>query len=196
MTPLIFRNFSMIYRITFSCEEGDQNFRRVFEADSEATFLDLHKAILESVHYTNDQMTSFFMCNDEWEKEQEVTLVPMDSNFEYDNMVMDSTHLSDLLTEQGQRLIYVFDPMFERYFFGNLKSIKPGTMEGVKCVESTGRPPKQLKSEDPLQTLTKEAQSADTLLDDDDFYGDSQYDEGDIDQEGFQDLSFENGSMF
>ena len=188
--------FSMIYRITFSCEEGDQNFRRVFEADSEATFLDLHKGILESVHYTNDQMTSFFMCNDEWEKEQEVTLVPMDSNFEYDNMVMDSTRLSDLLTEQGQRLIYVFDPMFERYFFGNLKSIKPGTMEGVKCVESTGRPPKQLKSEDPLQTLTKEAQSADTLLDDDDFYGDSQYDEGDIDQEGFQDLSFEDGSMF
>ena len=90
----------MIYRITFSCEEGDQNFRRVFEADSEATFLDLHKAILESVHYTDDQMTSFYMCNDEWEKVQEVTLVPMDSNFEYDNMVMESTRLSYLLTEQ------------------------------------------------------------------------------------------------
>ncbi len=188
--------FSMIYKITFSCEEGDQNFRRVFEADSEATFLDLHKAILQSVHYTDDQMTSFFMCNDDWEKEQEVTLVPMDSNFEYDNMVMDSTRLSDLLTEQGQRLIYVFDPMFERYFFGSLKSIKPGTMEGVKCVESTGRAPKQLKSEDPLKDLTKEAKSVDTMLDDDDFYGDSQYDEGDIDSEGFQDLSFEDGSMF
>ena len=78
----------MIYKITFSCEEGDPKFRRVFEADSEATFLDLHKAILESVHYTDDQMTSFFMCNDEWEQGQEVTLIPMDSNFEYDNMVM------------------------------------------------------------------------------------------------------------
>ena len=185
----------MIYRITFSCEEGDQNFRREYEADSEATFLDLHKAILESVPYTDDQMTSFYMCNDEWEKEQEVTLVPMDSNFEYDNMVMESTRLSDLLTEQGQRLIYVFDPMFERYFFGNLKSIKPGTMDGVKCVESTGKAPKQLKSDDPLQMLSKEAKS-DSLLDDDDFYGDSQYDADDIDSEGFQDLSFEDGSMF
>lgn len=184
----------MIYTITFLCEEGE-NFRRVFEADSEATFFDLHNAILESVHYTNDQMTSFYMCNDDWEMGQEVTLVPMDSNFEYDNMVMDSTRLSDLLTEQGQRLIYVFDPMFERYFFGNLKSIKPGTMEGVKCVESTGRAPKQLKSEDPLQTLTKDIKN-DPLLDDDDFYGDTQYNEGDIDTEGFQDLSFEDGSMF
>ena len=31
---------------------------------------------------------------------------------------------------------------------------------------------------------------------DDDFYGDSQYDDGDLDFEGFQDLSFDDGSMF
>ena len=48
----------MIYRITFTCDEGDQNFRRVYEADPEATFLDLHKAILESVGYKDDQITS------------------------------------------------------------------------------------------------------------------------------------------
>ena len=126
----------MIYKFTFSCEEGDPNFRRVFEADADATFLDLHKAILQSVNYTDDQMTSFFLCNDEWEKGQEVTLVEMGSSFEYDNMVMESTKLSDLIEEQGQRLIYVFDPMFERYFFGSLKEIKPGSMTGVKCVES------------------------------------------------------------
>ena len=84
----------MIYRLTFSCEEGDPNFRRVFEADADATFQDLHEAILKSVGYPNDQMTSFFMCNDEWEKGQEVTLVPMDSNFEYDNMVMNETRVS------------------------------------------------------------------------------------------------------
>lgn len=185
----------MIYKITFSCEEGDQNFRRVFEADSEATFLDLHKAILASVNYTDDQMTSFFICNDDWEKEQEVTLIPMDSNFEYDNMVMEETHLDELLTEQGQRLIYVFDPMFERYFFGSLKELKPGSMDGVECVESKGKAPKQLKSEDPLQNLNASKGGEDMGLDDD-FYGDSQYDETDIDSEGFQDLSFEDGSMF
>ena len=54
----------MIYRINFSCEEGDPNFRRVFEADADATFLDLHNAILKSVGYPDDQMTSFFMCNE------------------------------------------------------------------------------------------------------------------------------------
>lgn len=184
----------MIYKITFSCEEGD-NFRRVFEADSEATFLDLHKAILESVKYPDDQMTSFFLCNDRWEKGQEVTLVEMDSNFEYDNMVMSETRLSDLITEQGQRLMYIFDPMFERYFFGSVKEILSGSMEGVRCVEKSGKAPKQLHTEDPLAGIVGKDGKADWESDED-FYGDSQYDEGDIDMEGFQDLSFEDGSMF
>ena len=104
----------MIYRIAFSCDEVNR-FRRVFEADSEATFLELHKAILESVEYPDDQMTSFFMCNDRWEKEQEVTLVEMGASMEYDNMTMEQTRLSDLLTDQGQRLIYIFDPMFSTH---------------------------------------------------------------------------------
>lgn len=184
----------MIYKITFSCEEGDPNFRRVFEADSEATFLDLHNAILQSVDYANDQMTSFYLCNEDWEKGQEVTLIAMDSNFDYENMVMEDTHLSDLLTEQGQRLIYVFDPMFERYFFGSLKAIEPGHIEGVVCVENTGRPPKQIKSEDPR--LTNPKGGSDDMGIDEDFYGDNQFNAEDIDSEGFQDLSFEDGSMF
>ena len=70
----------MIYKMTFSCDEVD-GFRRVFEADSDATFLELHAAILKSLGFPDDQMTSFFMCNDRWEKEQEVTLIEMGSNF-------------------------------------------------------------------------------------------------------------------
>ena len=120
----------MIFRITFSCEETD-GFRRDFEADSEATFLDLHNAILKSVKYSDDQMTSFFLCNDHWEKEQEVTLMEMGKNFEYDNMIMSETQLGQLLEEQGQRLIYIFDPMFERNFFGRLTEIKPGHLDQV-----------------------------------------------------------------
>ena len=181
----------MVYKFTFSCEEGDPSFRRVFEADPDATFFDLHEAILKSVGYPDDQMTSFFLCNDEWEKGQEVTLVEMGSNFEYDNMVMKDTRLSDLIEEQGQRLIYVFDPMFERYFFGNLKEITPGTRSGVECVESKGKAPKQLKSEDPFAGI---GSTDDDFMLDDEFK--DEYDLGDIDMEGFQDLSFDDGTMF
>ena len=184
----------MIYKITFSCEEGD-NFRLTLEADPDATFLELHHAILEAVKYPDDQMTSFFMCNDRWEKGQEVTLVEMDSNFDYDNLVMESTRLSELMEEQGQRLIYIFDPMFERYFFGSLREILPGTMTGVQCVEKKGKAPAQLQKEDSLQGIVGKDGRADWESGED-FYGDSEYDAEDLDMEGFQDLSFEDGSMF
>ena len=185
----------MIYKIKFSSEEAD-GFRRVFEADGDATFLDLHKAILESVGYPDNQMTSFFLCNDRWEKEQEITLVEMDSNFEYDNMVMEQTTLRDIIEEDGQRLIYVFDPMFERHFFGRVVEITSGQMEGVRCVESKGKAPKQLKELDPLSAGISTKSGKGDLGLDEDFYGDSEFDEGDLDMEGFQDLSFEDGSMF
>ena len=138
----------MIYKITFSCDDVD-DFRRVFEADSEATFWELHQAILKSAGYPDDQMTSFFMCNDHWEKEQEVTLVEMGSSFEYDNMIMESTRLSDLMEDRGQRLIYIFDPMYERYFFGSLTDILPGYCDGVVCTD--------WKIAMPYTTLTRSA---------------------------------------
>ena len=180
----------MIYKINFMSEEVD-DFKLSFEASSEATFLELHKAILAAVGYPDDQMTSFFMCNDQWEKGQEVTLVEMGDSFEYDNMTMEQTHLSELLYEQKQRLLYVFDPMYDRCFFGSLSKINPGDMEGVKLLEKKRKAPEQLLKEDPTAKVTGSDMDLDT-----DFYGNDAYDEGDIDMEGFQDLSFDDGSMF
>ena len=182
----------MIYRITFMNEEVDA-FKRVFEADPDATFLDLHKALLASVDYKDDQMTAFYLCNAEWERTQEVTLVPMPDTDQWDNMTMESTRLSDLLTEPTQRLMDVFDPMMDRNFFGSLNSIKEGTVEGVQLVDSKGKAPKQLK-EDDLMNLG--GGNADDLDLDNDFYGNDEYDEGDLDMDSFQDLSFEDGTMF
>ena len=70
-----------------------------------------------------------------------------------------------------------------------------GTCDEVKCVESKGKAPKQLQTEDAMDALNAKGGKDDLGLDED-FYGDSQYDDGDIDAEGFQDLSFDDGSMF
>lgn len=179
----------MIYRITFLSDEEDK-FRRVYEIDSEATFLDLHKIILSSVGYPDDQMTSFFLCNERWEKEQEVTLVEMPSSFEYDNLVMEETELGDLLTETHQKLLYVFDPMFERCFFGELTAMEPGSLKEPICKKSEGKAPKQLQTEAKTTTQTKDIDV------DEDFYGDSQYDDEEIDPEGFGDMNFDDSSLF
>ncbi len=56
----------MVYKFVLVSDEVDDFFREI-QIDSEATFLDLHSAILKSVEYPDDQMTSFFMCEDNWE---------------------------------------------------------------------------------------------------------------------------------
>ena len=103
----------MIYRFTIISDEVD-DFVREIQIDPEATFLDFHEAILKSVGYTNDQMTSFFICDDDWEKEKEVTLEEMDDNPEMDSWIMKETTISELVEDEKQKLWYVFDYMTER----------------------------------------------------------------------------------
>ena len=57
----------MIFRFTIISDEVD-DFVREIQVDPDATFFDLHEAILKSTGYSNDQMTSFFICDDDWEK--------------------------------------------------------------------------------------------------------------------------------
>ena len=86
----------MIYRFTIISDEVD-DFVREIQIDPEATFYDFHEAILKSAGYTNDQMTSFFICDDDWEKEKEITLEEMDDNPEMDSWVMNAASSSSFL---------------------------------------------------------------------------------------------------
>ena len=179
----------MIYRFKFISDEVD-GFVRVIEADSSATVLDLHKAILESVGYPDNQITSFFICNDDWEKLQEVTLVEMDASSEYDNMVMQDTTLDALLGDEGQKLLYVFDPMFERAFFGQLSDIITGqSLEAPKIVRKTGNAPNQLQQEDDIEKIIKDATGGGL---DEDFFGSEGYNDDELDDESFSSGSLED----
>ena len=85
----------MIYRFTLISDEVD-DFVREIQIDPEATFYDFHEAIVKSVGYTNDQMTSFFICDDDWSKNTEITLVEMDTSSEVDNYIMEDTRLEEI----------------------------------------------------------------------------------------------------
>ena len=77
--------------------------------DYGSNFFDLHEAILKAAGYKDDQMTSFFICDDDWEKDQEITLEDMGSSSEEDSYIMRETRLSDLVEDEKQKLLYVFE---------------------------------------------------------------------------------------
>ncbi|MDR2622849.1 MAG: plasmid pRiA4b ORF-3 family protein [Dysgonamonadaceae bacterium] len=171
----------MVYRFVILSDEVD-NFRRDITIDSDATFFDLHNAILESVAYTKDQMTSFFICDEDWAKETEITLIEMGSNPEEDSYVMDNVRLSEFLEDEGQALIYVFDYLADRSFFVKLREIIPGkTQEKAEVVRSEGKAPNQVSS---MEDLNNYASQDTALVMDEDFFEDTvnldEYDEEDF----------------
>lgn len=169
----------MIYRFTIISDETD-GFLREIQIDPEATFFDFHEAILKSVGYTNDQMTSFFTCADDWERDTEITLEKMDDNPEVDSWVMKETQLNELIEDEKQKLIYVFDYLTNRCFYIELSEIITGKeIKEAKCTKKHGEAPKQ-------NIDFEEMAITNSSLDlDENFYGDQDFDLEDFDSEGF-----------
>lgn len=173
----------MIFRFLILSDEVD-DFRREIKIDAEATFLDLHNTILGSVEYTKDQMTSFFICDDDWSKKTEITLVEMDTSAEEDTYIMEDTRLEELLEDEHQKLLYVFDYMTERAFFMELREIIPGqSLKEPVVSKSIGEAPVQFVSFDEIETKTVTPEVGE------EFYGDSEYDLDELDESGFDGLN-------
>ena len=91
----------MVFRFLMLSDEVE-DFKREIQIDADATFLDLHKAILSSVNYQEGEMSSFFICSDNWEKEREITLTEMDTSSEEDSYIMEDSVLNDFLEDHFQ----------------------------------------------------------------------------------------------
>jgi uncharacterized protein YciU (UPF0263 family) len=172
----------MVYRFILLSDEIDK-FRREIQISAEATFLDLHDAILNSVGYEKGEMASFFLCNEDWEKNTEITLVDMDTASDVDIFLMEDTRLEELLDEERQKLLYVFDYLTERAFFMELCEIITGKTLSKPLVSlSVGAAPPQQMDFNELEQKTVVKATADL---DETFYGDSEYDADELDPDGF-----------
>ena len=133
----------MIFRFAIVSDEN-KTFRREIQIEADSTFLEFHKAILQSVGYADNQMTSFFVCDNEWERRQEISLVEMDTASDQDSYTMDSTRIEEFAQDKGQKFQYVFDTIADRAFYIELKEIITGKhLDAPVCTVSKGKAPKQ-----------------------------------------------------
>ncbi|MDO4727343.1 MAG: hypothetical protein Q4A56_09070 [Porphyromonadaceae bacterium] len=180
----------MIYRFLLLSDEIE-NFERIIEIDSEATFLEFREAILKSVGYSDTELTSFYICSYDWEREQEILFIEMDSDSSVDTYLMDNTKLDDFLEDEGQRLMFIFDMLTDRAFFIELKEVIVGkSLDTPKCVVAKGNPPVQsIQFDEILDDVVKKGNNLNIF--DDDLYGDNLYNEDEFDPDGFSDLTFD-----
>lgn len=174
----------MIFRFILISDEAE-GFMREIQLDSDATFLDFHKAILDTCGYKNDQLTSFTICENGWEKHQEITLEEMDTDSDEDSYVMANTPLSEFIDEEKQHLLYTFDPLAERCFFIEVAEIVTGKhLKEAKVTRKLGKAPQQTIDFDELLSRNPIPTSSDTGLDDD-MFGDG-IDDEELDVEGLE----------
>ena len=170
----------MIYKFTLISDEVD-NFRREIQIDPDAKFISLHQAIFKSIKYQPIEDASFFICDDDWEQKEEISLANEDNNPEYDIWPMETTPISEFIEDEGQRLSHIFDLENNRCFYLELTEIITGKeIKTPKCTKTIGDAPDQFLKEEQPQTKNK------TIDVDESFYGDSDYDS--IEIEGFENL--------
>ena len=173
----------MIYHFVVLSDEVD-NFRREIDIDAEATFQELNDLLLKTCAYKKDLMTSFFVCDEFWEKKKEITAVAMHDDPEKEPApLMEHTHLSDIISEKDAKnklnLLFEFDIMCERYLYMQLKEVRDHEhlLQPVITLEK-GKAPKQ---EGDIDAMFKD-------LDTSDMYGDDSFNDDELDLDGYQDL--------
>lgn len=174
----------MVYRFTVISNEVD-DFIREIKIEADATFFDFQNIILSSCGYDHQQITSFYICNNEWEMEQEVQLEDMgNSRSDEDVYLMKDTRLSELIEDEQQRLVFVFDPLAERMLFIELTEILFGQSQPTAiCSRQHGDVPQQVLDMDELLKGENGKSNEDIQ---ENFYGSDEFDKDEFDPEGFQ----------
>jgi len=101
--------------------DTEQDVFRDIEIETDATFEQLHEAILDAFDFELGEMASFYMSNEQWEKGLEIPLLDMAGDAA---LSMKSTKLSDMLSKPSEKVLYVYDFMRMWIFYVELMEVK------------------------------------------------------------------------
>ena len=183
----------MIFNFRLVSDEVN-NFKREIKIDARATFLDLQNAICDAVGFRKDELSSFFICDNDWKKEKEIAVEDIDSRSDQDVYLMDECILEDYIDDEGQKLLYTFDYDRDRSLFIDMNELITGKeLRDPVCTLSAGKAPAQFIEEE-VETApeTRNVPKPATLDDfDDPMYGDDEYSPEEFDEAGFSELTEE-----
>jgi len=143
-----------VYRFRLLYEEQD-DFLRDIEIKPGQTFKDFHDIILKSVDIEGNELASFFICDPQWNKQREITLIDMglkvpDTDFQEDDakpvqvplpvMIMEDVKIREVIEDPHQRILFEYNFLNPRTFFIELMKIVDGDPKKVYpiCVKKEG----------------------------------------------------------
>ncbi|MCE3226179.1 MAG: plasmid pRiA4b family protein [Bacteroidetes bacterium] len=143
-----------VYRFRVSLEENEDIFRDI-DIKSAQTFEQFHIAIQEAYKFDNKHSASFFVSDDYWRKNQEITLKKEDLPLEEEEIrkkvdpkkLMAETKIAKFIEQPHQRFIYVFDMHVQWGFLIEMVKIAEENpkLNYPVCTRTVGTAPKQYK---------------------------------------------------
>ncbi|MGM9803268.1 MAG: hypothetical protein ACI308_03740 [Muribaculaceae bacterium] len=183
----------MLYKFRIVSDEVD-NFKLEILIDSDDSFMRLRNVILDSAGYDRDQLDLFYICDEDWTKRTEVTLMEMDTDSDEDVYLMEDTSLSELVEDEGQKMMFMFDVVNGRVFYMEMSEIITNKiLHDPLCQRKVGKAPVQIMDvaayDAKIDAATAAAAAAGetfTDIDDDAYYGEQGYDEEELSSYGIE----------
>ncbi|MBN2729213.1 MAG: hypothetical protein JXR53_08300 [Bacteroidales bacterium] len=107
------------YRFRINSDENE-DFLRVVEVLANQSFEEFHNALVQTCKFKEMELASFYLCDNEWHRKKEITLMDMD--LEDDNrdddedqkaakkvLIMKDVRMKQIINDPHQKILYVFD---------------------------------------------------------------------------------------
>lgn len=171
------------FRILLDSEAKAEVFRDIVISES-SNFEAFYHAIVESFELKGDQMASFYVSNDAWDKGHEINLMDMsydDDALDQPANVMSKAILKDFIESANQKFILIYDFLAMQIFLIELIEHQLPVSEIPQLALSVGKAPQrnqELESNDDLFIAGGAAMvSEDEIDDEEDDYGFNDYDD-------------------
>ncbi len=113
----------MIYKIRIILDADNDVVFRDIEIEKTNSLEDLHVAIVNACELDGKEVASFYLSNQHWDQNEEITLFDMGAGTSI--RVMNKVCIEEVLQEKSDRMIYVYDFINIWTFYVELIETKP-----------------------------------------------------------------------
>ncbi len=156
------------FRVLLDSEKDQEIFRDIL-IDENENFESFYRTILNSFNFEGQEIGSFFISNDEWDKGHEISLMDMSYSDEDPEItsVMSEAKLVDYMEASDQKIILVYDFLRMWIFLIELQERTEEIIDKAKIALAVGvAPPEDSK-----------------MVQDDAFFGEEEDDENEFDED-------------
>ncbi len=170
------------FRVLLDTEQESEIFRDII-IDENDNFESLYNAIISSFRFQGDQMASFYISNDNWDKGHEISLMDMnygDESIDEVASVMSGAVLRDFMEFPDQKVILVYDFLRMWIFLIELIEKSDEVVEAPQTLLAVGMAPPE---DSRIVQLEDEEDDAFGFEEEDDFGDDNDYEDGYSDED-------------